>query len=110
MVSPGLPDTSNAVTAPGTITGPGVAVRAQRVDRDIDRRRSTGTGNDRFQGIAQRGSLVSGQLDYQPATTFEGYAHDNATSLFGDLKRTVTRPRLHRRHPAPLLLGSAGLI
>ena len=32
----------------------------------------------------------------------ERHAHDDAAALLGDLKRTVTRPRLHRRHPAPL--------
>ncbi|MCW2764647.1 MAG: PaaX domain protein C-terminal domain, partial [Nocardioides sp.] len=40
----------------------------------------------------------------EAATAFEGNAHDDAAPFLGDFQRTVARPRLHCRHPAPLPL------
>src|SRR5271165_284817 len=57
--------------------------------------------------LAEGTGLVRGKLDNQPATAFQRDAHDDAAALLGDLKRTVTRPRLHRRHPAPLPCSGA---
>ena len=49
-------------------------------------------------GPRQPGRFVCGELNDQ-AAAFKRDAHDDAAPLLGDLKRTVTRPRLHRRHP-----------
>jgi predicted O-methyltransferase YrrM len=59
-----------------------------------------------LQGITKPGRLVGGELNDKPAAAFERDPHDNAAALLGDLKRTVARPRLHRRHsPIPFLRG-----
>ena len=47
-------------------------------------------------------SLLAGDLNDKPAATFKWNAHHIPTSLFGDLHRAITRPRLHGRHIGPL--------
>src|SRR5690348_8432600 len=60
--------------------------------------------NHGLQGITKPGRLVGRELDNQPPAAFKRDTHDDAAPLLGDLKRTVTRPRLHRRHsPIPFL-------
>src|SRR5918995_5111186 len=54
-----------------------------------------------LESITEGTRLFGVQLDDQAATAFEGDTHDNAPALLGDLQRTVTSPRLHRRHAAP---------
>src|SRR5262249_60874112 len=44
--------------------------------------------------------FVSRQFDHKPSTALERYAHHDAAAFFRDLERAITRPRLHRRHPA----------
>ena len=38
-------------------------------------------------------------LEHQTATAFQRDTHHDAAPLLGDLQRTVSSPRLHRRHP-----------
>ena len=57
-----------------------------------------------LQSITKLSRLVRRQLNNQAPAAFKRDPHDDATPLFGDLKRTVARPRLHRRHfPIPFL-------
>ena len=57
-----------------------------------------------LQGITKLSRLVRGQLNNQTTAAFKRDPHHDAAPLLGDLKRTVTRPRLHRRHsPIPFL-------
>src|SRR6185437_15256721 len=58
-----------------------------------------GSPNHGLQGITKPGCFVGGELNNSPAAAFKRDTHDDAAPLLGDLKRTVTRPRLHRRHP-----------
>ena len=54
------------------------------------------------QGVAKLSRLISRQLNNQPTAAFKRDAHHDTAPLLGDLKRTVARPRLHRRHfPSP---------
>jgi hypothetical protein len=65
-------------------------------------RRRTGSANHRFQGVTKPGCFVSCELNNETSAAFKRDAHHDAAPLFGDLKRTVSRPRLHRRHyPIP---------
>jgi hypothetical protein len=58
----------------------------------------------RFQGITKPGCFVSCELNDESAAAFKRDTHDDAAPLLGDLERTVTCPRLHRRHsPIPFL-------
>jgi hypothetical protein len=50
------------------------------------------------ESVRQVSGLGGGQLDDQAPATLERDAHHDAAPLLGDLERTVTRPRLHRRH------------
>ena len=54
------------------------------------------------EGVAQGAGLLGVQLDDETAAALEGDAHDDAAPFLRDLQRTVARPRLHRRHRAPL--------
>src|SRR5580658_944753 len=55
-----------------------------------------------LQGVTKLSRLVRRELNNKPASAFKRNAHNNAAPLLGDLKRTVTCPRLHRRHfPSP---------
>jgi hypothetical protein len=65
-------------------------------------RQRIGSPNHRFQGVTKPGCFVSGELNNETAAAFKRDTHHDAAALFGDLKRTVSRPRLHRRHyPIP---------
>src|SRR5690606_12338587 len=66
-----------------------------------------GTGRERspdhvLERVSERGCLLGLQLDHEAATPLERHAHHDAAALLGDLERTVTGPRLPRRHAAPL--------
>src|SRR5690606_18712282 len=68
-----------------------------------------GSAYGSLQRLAERVGLVRGHLDDQPATALERNPHDDAPALLGHLKRTVARPRLHRRHMcSPLRLLEHG--
>src|SRR5450631_657689 len=92
--SAGLSATTSAATPAGTDDE---AVRVGGAGADISR-----SASDVLESLAKGGGLVRGQFDNEPATTFERHAHHDAASLFGDLERTVARPRLHGRHARSL--------
>src|SRR5262249_55636017 len=62
----------------------------------------------RLERISERVRLVRSHLDDETATTLQRNPHDDAAALFGDLKRTVARPRLHRRHVVSPRLSRLG--
>ena len=63
-----------------------------------------GSANHRFQCVAKPSCFVGCELNNESAAAFKRDTHYDAAPLLGDLKRTVTRPRLHRRHsPIPFL-------
>jgi hypothetical protein len=79
--------------------------RGDRGQPDINRQGSTSGG---LQGSRELCRLVGRQLDHEAAAAFERYAHYDAAAFLRDLERAVTRPRLHRRHPAsPFVPGAA---
>src|ERR1700761_5773170 len=61
---------------------------------------SPASTNDLLECGTELRGLIGGQLNDEPATTFQRDAHHDATALLGHLERAIARPRLHRRHAA----------
>src|ERR1039457_5518247 len=59
------------------------------------------SSNHRFQGITKPSCLIGCELNNESPAAFKRDTHHDAAPLFGDLKRTVARPRLHRRPFSP---------
>src|SRR5687768_14343063 len=57
-----------------------------------------GSAHDVLEGLAEFLGLVGGQLDHETAAALQWDPHDDSASLLGHFERTVSRPRLHRRH------------
>src|SRR6478736_2639051 len=74
---------------PGTMCGTGEAEEVWSRSASAD---------DLLEGVAERVSLVRGQLDDESTAAFERNAHDDAPPLLGHLERAIARPRLHGRH------------
>ncbi len=64
-----------------------------------------GSASGSLERVSQRSGLRRRHLDNEPAATFKRDPHDDAAPFFGDLERTVTRPRLHGRHAVHLFLA-----
>jgi hypothetical protein len=58
------------------------------------------SSNGRLECVTELRGLIGGQLNDEPAATFQWDAHHDATTLLGHLERAIARPRLHRRHAA----------
>src|SRR5690606_6966641 len=56
------------------------------------------SAHDFLDGVAEFLGLLCGKLDDETAAAFERDPHDDTAPLLGHLERTVSRPRLHRRH------------
>jgi hypothetical protein len=66
------------------------------------------SADDGFERIPQLGRFIGVQLDDEATTAFQRNPHHDPPALFGDLERTIARPRLHRRHAStPFLIGTA---
>src|SRR4051794_27606471 len=88
----GLSGNTSASALPNR--GPAVA----ETERLTATRWRTGSAHCRLERVPEVSRLRGGQLDDQAASTLERNAHDNATSFFGHLERTVARPWLHGGH------------
>ena len=87
-----------ATVQPGEVVGQRPwAVGGNRDQLCVYRQGSAGGGLERFRELSR---FVSRQFDHKPATALERYAHHDAAAFLRDLERAITRPRLHRRHPA----------
>jgi hypothetical protein len=88
------------------VTSRRAEVGAAQRGHSTDNRHQSGhhavSADSGLKGIAECLGLVGRQLDDEPTTTLEWHAHHDPAALLRDLKRTITRPRLHRRHPYPL--------
>jgi predicted O-methyltransferase YrrM len=75
----------------------------RRGDGDSDDARARTESSDHgLQGVTKPGRLVGCEFNNQPAPAFQRDPHDDTATFLSHLKRTVTRPRLHRRHsPIP---------
>jgi hypothetical protein len=87
-----------AAGQPGEVSGqrPGAGCD-HRGQPGLDRQGSASGGLERFRELSR---FVSRQFDHKPATALERHAHHDAAAFLRDLERAITRPRLHRRHPA----------
>src|SRR5487761_604724 len=61
---------------------------------------SSASTNDLLECGTELRGLIGGQLNDEPATTFQRDAHHDAPAPLGHLERAIARPRLHRRHAA----------
>src|SRR5260370_25261919 len=80
---------SPAVLRPGSLSG--VIAAMTGICRAV-------SADSRFECVTERLCLVGRQFDDEPAAAFQRHAHHDPAALLGDLKRTISRPRLHRRH------------
>ncbi len=63
---------------------------------------SSGLASHRAQLGTKIACLVRCEFDNQTATSFKWDAHHDATTLLGDLERTIARSWLHGGHGVPL--------
>src|SRR5690606_18365438 len=54
--------------------------------------------DDFVECVGEFTGLGRGQLDHQTPTALQRNPHDDAATLLGDLQRSISGPRLHRRH------------
>src|SRR5579862_457644 len=87
-------------SAHGASAGAGIAVSWISIGK--------GSASGGLERVGELSCLVRRQFDDKTAAAFQRYAHDDAAAFLRDFERAVTRPRLHRRHPAsPSLPGAA---
>src|SRR5215218_4907442 len=57
------------------------------------------SAHDLLERLSQGSGFFGVELDDESPAALEWHAHHDAAAFLGDLERTVTRPRLHCRHP-----------
>src|SRR5690606_19398150 len=68
-----------------------------------------GSADDSVQRVLELLGLVRRQLDDEAPAALQRDPHDDAAALLGDLHRTITGPRLPRRHAfSPFIGNTAG--
>src|SRR5690606_23864085 len=65
-----------------------------------------GSADDSVQSVLELLGLVRRQLDDEAPAALQRDPHDDAAALLGDLHRTITGPRLHRRHAFSPFIGN----